>query len=139
MIDHPGYWGAIIPTGIVCGVAGSFLFSDVASAYEAMASRQGRKSGAGMTGYAIRDFKGVPLELWLFLDVGLPHGIGLHFVRGGSLAAPSVAMTALCSDGEAICESRMSVLLNGPAFAREHYADRTLSGPGDGTKGNRGR
>ena len=55
------------------------------------------------------------------------------------LAAPSVSMSALCSDGEAMCESRMSVLLNGPAFAREHYADRTLFGPGDGTTGNSGR
>jgi hypothetical protein len=89
-----------------------------------------------MVAYPIRDTKRVPLELWLFLDLGSAHAIALHFVRGGTLPAPSVAMSAFCNDGVAMCESHMSELLNGPPFAREHYANRTLFGPGDGMTGN---
>jgi len=136
MLDRPDFWGPDYPNPHYVRASTPFPFADVRSAYEAMVSHYGRKADGNMMAYPIRDTKHVPLELWLFLDLDSAHAIALHFVRGGTLPAPSVAMSALCNDGVAMCESRMSELLNGPPFAREHYANRTLFGPGDGMTGN---
>lgn len=120
LADKPGYWGAAYRNPHYVRASAPFPFPSVAAAWEAMLARYGSKSQSNLVSYPVPDADGIPVELWVFLDQGSAHAIALHFTRGGTLPAPSVAMSALCADGADNCEQRMKTLLVGPPFAREH-------------------
>jgi TonB family protein len=72
--------------------------------------------------FIIRDNKGAVHEWWIFTDMDTEFATALRytFTDAGLPAAPEIKVSALCREGIAFCDSRVSWFLRGPAFARAH-------------------
>lgn len=116
--DQPGYWGNAYSKPHYVISSEAIPYPGVDAAYQAMIDRYGPKGNSNLVSYPVLDKAGVPVEAWVFLDPGSINAVALHFVRGGSLPAPLVAMSALCADGAESCAQRMRTFLMGPPFAR---------------------
>lgn len=114
---NPTFWGPdasqirYVPSGH------PLLYKSVGEAFSAVLAKY-KLQASDMHGLTVPDIRdpGPHHELWAFIDMNTPKAMVVHMVRDPDAKRPTVAVSALCADGQEACAWTMKSLIRGPGF-----------------------